>query len=65
VPVFVPICGFRRDRVVPIGNRLYRRLLTGLGLRFPVVCELLRIANPRYSRLPAGATRDFRPKIED
>jgi hypothetical protein len=36
--------------VAPIGNRLYRLLLTGLGLRFPVAFELLRIANPRYSR---------------
>jgi hypothetical protein len=53
------------DFLALIVNRLYRQLLTGLGAHFPVGFELLRIANPRYSRLPAGATRHFRPKIED
>src|SRR5579872_2768293 len=39
--------------VAQVGNLLYRRLVVG---RAPAPSERLRIANPRYSRLPVCAT---------
>src|SRR4051794_29167771 len=50
---------FSMRRVAPTGSRLYRRLVIGL-------CDnAKRAANPRYSRLPVGATRPRSMEIKN
>jgi hypothetical protein len=60
IRAFIRLClNLRSERpgfVARFGKPLYRRLAIGGPHLFPGVSNSLRINNPRYSRMPFGAT---------